>query len=208
MHALQPCSVVTWLQMRCPRKMREGPHGQTDPVLVCQMAVAGLMPPLEEQVNEAQPPCHSSRRTCLGTFRRVCRSQHQGSRTSMKVALSSTSAGDHGSDLIKARSTFWVSVARVSLARELSGLTVPRKMDLNWFMPAFAKSRVGSSRGTTVLDGTTSCCLLLKKSRKAARTLSPADELNTIFTVSGHAAARCKAEGGGPLVLIERVRER
>jgi len=34
------------------------------------------------------------------------------------------------------------------------GSTVPRKIDLNWFMPALVKRRVGSDRGTTEEEGT------------------------------------------------------
>jgi hypothetical protein len=34
------------------------------------------------------------------------------------------------------------------------GSTAPRKMGLNWFMPAFAKRSVGSSWGTTELECT------------------------------------------------------
>jgi len=40
---------------------------------------------------------------------------------------------------------FWLLAAAFSLAIWLLGSTVPRKMGLNWFMPALAKRRVGSS---------------------------------------------------------------
>ena len=40
--------------------------------------------------------------------------------------------------------TFCVSTARFSWARGSVLPIVPRKMGLNWFMPAFVKSKVGS----------------------------------------------------------------
>ena len=47
---------------------------------------------------------------------------------------------------------------------------VPRKTSLNWFMPAFVKSSVGSSCGTTGEDGTAVCpCLETKKSMNCWR---------------------------------------
>ena len=46
--------------------------------------------------------------------------------------------GFRGSDI-----TFWASQARVRRAKSELGSTVPRKMGLNWFMPALVKSRVG-----------------------------------------------------------------
>ncbi len=67
--------------------------------------------------------------------------------------------------------TFWESQARPSLAKSELGSTVPRKMGLNWFMPALAKSRVGSLCGTTLLEGTAVCPLLWKNSMKVDRTL-------------------------------------
>ena len=48
---------------------------------------------------------------------------------------------------------------------------MPRKQGLNWFIPALAKRRVGSSCGTTGEDGTTVCYLASKKSRKVCRIL-------------------------------------
>ena len=51
--------------------------------------------------------------------------------------------------------TFCELAARFKLAKSDDGSTVPRKIDLYWFMPAFANSRVGSERGTTEEDGTT-----------------------------------------------------
>ena len=83
------------------RKMCQCPHSQTDLSLVRHMAVAGLMPQLGGQVNEAHPSSHSSRTTCTGTLRHVCPCQHQGSGTSMTTSLSSTSAGDDCSNLIE-----------------------------------------------------------------------------------------------------------
>src|SRR5262249_41606890 len=47
---------------------------------------------------------------------------------------------------------------------------VPRKYGLNWFMPALANRRVGSSCGTTGDDGTNVCpCFLQKKSMNCCR---------------------------------------
>ena len=37
--------------------------------------------------------------------------------------------------------TFWLLAARLSLAKSELGSTVPRKMGLNWFMPALLRSR-------------------------------------------------------------------
>ena len=70
-----------------------------------------------------------------------------------------------------ARMHFWVSVARLSFASGPFGSAVPRKQGLNWFIPALAKRRVGSSWGTTGEDGTTVCSLPSKKSRKVCRIL-------------------------------------
>ena len=45
-------------------------------------------------------------------------------------------------------------MALLSLAKLLFGSTVPRKIGLNWFIPALANSSVGSLWGTTLLEGT------------------------------------------------------
>lgn len=50
--------------------------------------------------------------------------------------------------------TFCELTARFRFAKSDCGSTVPKKMDLNWFMPAFVKSRVGSDRGTTGAEAT------------------------------------------------------
>ena len=42
---------------------------------------------------------------------------------------------------------------------------MPKNISLNWFMPAFVKSSVGSSLGTKLEEDTTSCPLAAKKSR-------------------------------------------
>jgi hypothetical protein len=47
-----------------------------------------------------------------------------------------------------------VLTARFRVAKSDDGSTVPRKMDLYWFIPAFANKRVGSDRGTTDEEGT------------------------------------------------------
>ena len=41
------------------------------------------------------------------------------------------------------------------VAREYGRRSVPRNTSLNWFIPALVNSSVGSSPGTTGLDGTT-----------------------------------------------------
>ena len=57
------------------------------------------------------------------------------------------------------------------------GSHVPKKIGLNWFMPALAKSKVGSSCGTTGEDGTIVCaCSLSKKEVNVFRTFA-ADQL-------------------------------
>src|SRR5262245_44917668 len=58
----------------------------------------------------------------------------------------------------------------VLATRLTGGFSVPRKYGLNWFMPALAKSSVGSSCGTTGDDGTKVCpCFLQKKSMSCWR---------------------------------------
>lgn len=75
----------------------------------------------------------------------------------------------------------------MSCAKSEEGSTVPRNMDLYWFMPALANRRVGSECGTTEDEGTVCCVstsvylsqalvspnvcpLFLKKSMKVSRT--------------------------------------
>jgi len=48
---------------------------------------------------------------------------------------------------------FWVLTARRSFERSELGSTVPRKIDLYWFIPAFANKSVGSSYGIVDDDG-------------------------------------------------------
>ena len=69
---------------------------------------------------------------------------------------------------------FCESQARDSLAKSELGSTVPRKMGLNWFMPAFANRSVGSLWGTTLEDGTAVWPLVSKNSTKVERTRLPA----------------------------------
>ena len=52
------------------------------------------------------------------------------------------------------RPTFWESVTRFHVAAFDCGSTVPKKIALNWFIPAFVKSSVGSDSGTTDDEGT------------------------------------------------------
>ncbi len=54
--------------------------------------------------------------------------------------------------------------------RWLVGSAWPRKMGLNWFMPALVNSRVGSFSGTTGDDTTLACPRSTKKSTKVLRT--------------------------------------
>lgn len=54
----------------------------------------------------------------------------------------------------KKNTTFWELTARFNWAKSDCGSTVPKKIDLYWFMPALANSRVGSERGTTEDEGT------------------------------------------------------
>src|SRR5262249_18165380 len=58
----------------------------------------------------------------------------------------------------------------VSAARLYGRVPVPRKTSLNWFMPALVNISVGSSRGTTLAEGTAVWpCFLTKKSRNCWR---------------------------------------
>ena len=58
------------------------------------------------------------------------------------------------------RRHFWESVALFDF-----GVELPRKMSLNWFIPAFVNIRVGSFFTTIGAEGTTMCPLAWKKSR-------------------------------------------
>ena len=57
-------------------------------------------------------------------------------------------------NILPARIHFCELTTRFHFAISLFGSTVPRKMGLNWFIPALAKSRVGSSCGTTLEECT------------------------------------------------------
>src|SRR3990172_9387159 len=59
---------------------------------------------------------------------------------------------------------FWLLATR-----ECSGRAVPRKIGLNWFIPALVNMSVGSSCGTTGDDGTNTCPFAAKKSRNCCR---------------------------------------
>jgi hypothetical protein len=50
--------------------------------------------------------------------------------------------------------TFCELTALLICARSEFGSTVPKKIDLYWFIPAFVKSSVGSDSGTTEDEGT------------------------------------------------------
>ena len=66
----------------------------------------------------------------------------------------------------------WELAARFSLPKSELGSTVPRKISLNWFIPALANSRVGSLRRTTGEVGWKVWPLVLKNSMKVSRTLA------------------------------------
>src|SRR5205809_3050204 len=73
---------------------------------------------------------------------------------------------------------FWVFATRGT-----GGFSVPRKYGLNWFIPAFAKSKVGSFSGTTGLDATKVWpCFLQKKSMNCWRI---SVEVNMFVRVKG-----------------------
>jgi hypothetical protein len=57
-------------------------------------------------------------------------------------------------DGVEVSLTFCELTARFRCAKSDCGSTVPKKMDLYWFIPAFVNSRVGSESGTTEEDGT------------------------------------------------------
>src|SRR6266542_521588 len=61
-------------------------------------------------------------------------------------------------------------------ARGFARFSAPRKICLNWTIPALVKSRVGSPAGISEALGTTSWPRLLKKSKKLWRTSLPVIE--------------------------------
>src|SRR2546426_1848620 len=75
------------------------------------------------------------------------------------------------------------------------GLTFPRKIGTNWFMPALVNSRFGAS-GKSGDDGTMVCPFDLKKSRKLWRI---SDEVIVDYRSAGVSSA---------IVKIIRARER
>src|SRR5438309_783070 len=72
-------------------------------------------------------------------------------------------------------------------ARTYGRVSKPRKTSLNWFIPAFVNSSVGSSPGTTGLDGTTVCPFDAKKDRNVER-------ISAAFTAG---LSRAGSRGGG-----------
>ncbi len=66
--------------------------------------------------------------------------------------------------------TTYEFAALFNFARGFLGSTLPRKIGLNWFIPEFAKRRVGSSWGTTGDDTTNVCSRCSKNSTKVFRT--------------------------------------
>ena len=72
-------------------------------------------------------------------------------------ALSNCISNSPKSDIlviVEISNTFCEFVARFIFPKSDEASTVPRKMDLNWFIPALVKSRVGSDRGATGEEGT------------------------------------------------------
>jgi hypothetical protein len=55
---------------------------------------------------------------------------------------------------------FWLFTARRNFPMSDFGSTVPRKIGLNWFMPALVNSNVGSSSGTLGELGMNECACL------------------------------------------------
>lgn len=101
--------------------------------------------------------------------------------------------------------TFWESHARDKRAKDEAGSTVPRKMVLNWFMPALANSSVGSLTGTTGLLGTAVWALVWKNSMKVLRTRSPAACKLTLPCAVGNAYLVLSAACWWPVTCM-RVR--
>src|SRR3546814_7870636 len=78
------------------------------------------------------------------------------------------------------------------------GSRVPRKMGLNWFMPALVKSSVGSSYGKTGDDGTKRCSARdTKKSTNVERMRSLGHSMG--WQVSGGVRAQSGGVGGRAL---------
>lgn len=76
--------------------------------------------------------------------------------------------------------------ARFSVASSVPGGALPRKMGLNWFMPALAKRSVGSFRGTQGDEGTDECDSEAKWSMKVERILEVGQARSSVS-----AACRC-----------------
>src|SRR5215831_12773798 len=84
-------------------------------------------------------------------------------------------------------------------ARTYGRLSKPRKTSLNWFIPALVKSSVGSSPGTTGLDGTMVWPFDAKKFRNVER-------MSAAFT-GRLSAASCDAAGRKGERISGRVRD-
>lgn len=56
--------------------------------------------------------------------------------------------------MLPARADAFLGVDGTFDAKSEAGSTVPKNIDLCWFMPALVKRRVGSERGTTEDEGT------------------------------------------------------
>lgn len=66
---------------------------------------------------------------------------------------------------------FWLLAALLSFPNSEFGSTVAKNMDLYWFIPAFANSKVGSSKGIVEEEGTCLWPLDSKNDMKVERTL-------------------------------------
>eukprot|EP00967_Tisochrysis_lutea_P103595 scaffold156478_cov28-Tisochrysis_lutea.AAC.12 len=91
---------------------------------------------------------------------------------------------------------FCVLHARLSFASPEFGSACPRKMGLNWFIPALMKRSVGSSCGTTGEEGQKVCSALsLKKLTYALRTSVTHRKMGfEVSSLSATAETSCASE--------------
>src|SRR5438552_12085119 len=97
----------------------------------------------------------------------------------------------------------------VFAARTYGRFSRPKKIGLNWFMPAFVKRSVGSSCGTTGLDGTNVWpCFFTKKSMNCWR-ISFAENMQTshrpLLTVADHKRKILSQALGNPIGMCIHV---
>src|SRR5207249_6919381 len=85
----------------------------------------------------------------------------------------------------------------VLATRLYGGFSVPRKYGLNWFIPALAKSSVGSSCGTTGDDGTNWWpCFLQKKSMNCWRISVEEGMVRSVVWRAGSVSGRSSHQKG------------